>query len=139
MINFNYESDFQIDKEIFYQNWIERCCVSEGYSIGELNYIFCNDDYLLEINKKYLDHDALTDIITFDYVSGKTISGDIYISEERVRENAAVFEVAFENELLRVMVHGVLHLMGYKDKSEEDSLIMREKEEEKIKLFHVER
>ncbi|MFS4455357.1 rRNA maturation RNase YbeY [Maribacter sp. 2304DJ31-5] len=138
MINFNYVSDFQLNKEKIFRFWIEKCCDSEGYSVGELNYIFCNDNYLLEINKRYLDHEDFTDIITFDYVHGKIVSGDIYISEERVRENAKIFKVDFENEIQRVMAHGILHLMGFKDKTEEDVAVMRLKEEEKIKLFHVE-
>jgi len=93
---------------------------------------------LLKINQDYLQHDYLTDIITFDYVSGKNISGDLYISIDRVKENAEDFNVSFDNELKRVMVHGVLHLMGYSDKSETATAEMRVKEEEKIKLFHVE-
>jgi rRNA maturation RNase YbeY len=92
----------------------------------------------LEINQKYLSHDTLTDVITFDYSIGKTMSADIYISIERVRENASSYQVTFENELLRVMSHGILHLAGYKDKKEEHKKEMRLKEEEKIKMFHVE-
>ena len=111
---------------------------SEDKELGEINYIFCDDEYLLKINQDYLKHDYLTDIITFDYVSGKNISGDLYISIDRVKENAEDFNVSFENELKRVMVHGVLHLMGYSDKSETATAEMRAKEEEKIKLFHVE-
>ena len=105
---------------------------------GDINYIFCDDEYLLEINQQYLDHDTLTDIISFDYCVGNELHGDIFISVERVRENALDFDVKFEEELLRVMAHGVLHYCGYKDKSEEDEKLMRQKEEEKIKLFHVE-
>ncbi len=138
MINFHYETDFQLENEQNYANWVENICKSEGYNSGELNYIFCNDDYLLEINQKYLNHDDYTDIITFDYTHGKLVSGDIYISIDRLLENSRSFKVPFENELLRVMSHGILHLMGYKDKGASHIKVMRQKEEEKIKLFHVE-
>lgn len=138
MINYNYLTDFELGSETIYDRWIWNSVKSEGYTIGEINYIFCSDDYLLKINQDYLQHDYLTDIITFDYVLGKNISGDLYISIDRVKENAKDFEVPFENELLRVMVHGVLHLMGYSDKTEKATREMRKKEEEKIKLFHVE-
>ena len=138
MINYNYLSDFKLDVEEKFNLWITASCQTEGYKIQELNYIFCDDDYLLKINQDYLQHDYLTDIITFDYVSGKNISGDLYISIDRVKENATEFNVTFENELKRVMIHGVLHLMGYSDKSDAATAEMRAKEEEKIKLFHVE-
>lgn len=100
--------------------------------------IFCDDDYLLEINKQYLDHDTLTDIISFDYCIGDLISGDIFISIDRVKDNAQEYDVSFNNELLRVMSHGILHYCGYKDKTQEDQLLMRAKEQEKINMFHVE-
>jgi rRNA maturation RNase YbeY len=103
-----------------------------------LDYIFCDDEYLLKINQDYLDHDTYTDIITFPYGDLNVIAGDIFISVERVKENAVNFRVDFELELKRVMAHGVLHLLGYGDKSEEEVLQMRLKEDEKIKLFHVE-
>jgi rRNA maturation RNase YbeY len=112
--------------------------VSEGFMCGDINYIFCNDDYLHEINVKYLNHDTLTDIISFDYTEGRIISGDIFLSVERVKDNALDFDVSFNLELLRVMVHGVLHYCGYEDKSEEDEKLMRVKENEKIRMFHVE-
>lgn len=137
MISFNYESDFNLDNETFYADWLSKVISSEIKNEGEINYIFCDDDYLLEINQQYLDHDTLTDIISFDYSVGKELHGDIFISVERVRDNALDFGVSFEEELKRVMVHGILHYCGYKDKSEEDELLMREKEEEKMKMFHV--
>ena len=93
---------------------------------------------MLGLNEQYLNHDTLTDIISFDYSVGKELHGDIFISTERVLENAAEFKVTFEEELKRVMVHGVLHYCGYKDKSDEDEKLMRSKEDEKIKMFHVE-
>ncbi|TGD58639.1 rRNA maturation RNase YbeY [Flavobacterium humi] len=138
MISFNYELDFEIQNEQLYFDWISNVIASENKTEGEINYIFCDDDYLIEINRQYLDHDTLTDIISFDYSVGNTISGDIYISVERVKDNAIDFNVSFEEELKRVLVHGVLHYCGYKDKSEADEVLMRSKEDEKIKLFHVE-
>ncbi|WP_047246887.1 rRNA maturation RNase YbeY [Maribacter thermophilus] len=138
MIDFHYETDFSLSERDKYSSWINSICKSEEYSSGELNYIFCDDAYLLNINQQYLQHDTYTDIITFDYTSGKVLSGDIYISVERVKENSIRFNVSFENELLRVMAHGILHLMGYKDKKKEDIKEMRKKEEEKINMFHVE-
>lgn len=139
MIEFNYETDFSLENEELYSEWISTVIESEDKTEGEINYIFCDDEYLHQINVKYLNHDELTDIISFDYTMGNLISGDIFISIERVKENASDYGVTFENELLRVMSHGILHYCGYKDKSEEDSKVMRSKEEEKIKLFHVER
>ncbi|MBP8157483.1 MAG: rRNA maturation RNase YbeY [Flavobacterium sp.] len=137
MISFNYESDFNLDNETVYSDWLSKVISSEIKNEGEINYIFCDDDYLLEINQQYLDHDTLTDIISFDYSIGNELHGDIFISIERVRDNAQDFNVSFEEELKRVMVHGVLHYCGYKDKSETDEKLMREKEEEKMKMFHV--
>jgi rRNA maturation RNase YbeY len=137
MISFNYECDFVLDNESAFADWLAEVIKSEIKNEGEINYIFCDDDYLLEINKQYLDHDTLTDIISFDYSVGNELHGDIFISIERVKDNAADFNVSFEDELKRVMVHGVLHYCGYKDKSETDERLMREKEEEKMKMFHV--
>jgi rRNA maturation RNase YbeY len=137
MISFNYETDFALDHETDFANWLSEVISSELKNEGEINYIFCDDDYLLEINKQYLDHDTLTDIISFDYSVGNELHGDIFISVERVRDNATDFNVSFEEELKRVMVHGVLHYCGYKDKSESDERLMRAKEEEKMKMFHV--
>ncbi len=138
MTYFNYETDFELENETSYEKWISTIIQSEEKEAGEINYIFCDDDYLLKINVDYLDHDTLTDIISFDYCEGNSLQGDIFISIERVRENAAEFNTIFEEELKRVMAHGILHYCGYKDKTEEESLAMRQKEEEKIKMFHVE-
>ena len=138
MINFNYEIDFELSNETEISSWLSRVILSENKKEGDINYIFCDDDYLLEINQQYLDHDTLTDIISFDYCVGNELHGDIFISVERVRENAVDFDVSFEEELKRVLVHGVLHYCGFKDKSAGDEFIMRQKENEKIKLFHVE-
>ncbi|WP_431163692.1 rRNA maturation RNase YbeY [Flagellimonas beolgyonensis] len=138
MIDFYFKSDFIIEDKTNYVDWINRIISSEGFDLGNIDYIFCSDDYLLGLNLEYLNHDTLTDIITFDYTNGKQISGDIFISTDRVAENAESFAVGFSNELLRVMSHGLLHLMGYGDKTEKESAIMRQKEEEKMQLFHVE-
>ncbi|MDI9309191.1 MAG: rRNA maturation RNase YbeY [Limnohabitans sp.] len=137
MINYNYELDFALENEELFSQWIERVVLSEGKSLGEVSYIFCDDNYLLEINEEYLQHDTLTDIISFDYTEGDVISGDVFISIDRVQDNADDFNVEFIEELKRVMIHGILHYCGYKDKSESDELIMRSKEDEKIKMFHV--
>lgn len=137
MINFNYELDFKLDNESAYADWISKVINSEIKSEGDINFIFCDDNYLLEINQQYLKHDTLTDIISFDYSIGNELHGDIFISVERVRENAVDFSVPFENELKRVMAHGVLHYCGYKDKTDEEEIVMRQKEEEKMKMFHV--
>lgn len=137
MISFNYELDFEIANEELYFDWISKVILSENKSEGEINYIFCDDDYLLDINQQYLNHDTLTDIISFDYSLGNEINGDVYVSIERVKENAVDFNVSFEEELKRVLIHGVLHYCGYKDKTESDEQLMRSKEDEKIKMFHV--
>jgi probable rRNA maturation factor len=138
MIEFHYQKAKVIESEELFMLWLDKVVQSEGFTVGDLTYIFCNDDYLLELNKTYLKHDTLTDIITFDYVSGTVVSGDIFISVERLLENAEAFNDTFKNERLRVMAHGLLHLMGFNDKSNEDQAIMIKKENEKIKMFHVE-
>ena len=138
MISFNYESDFSLEQEEVYASWIETIVESENKILGEISYIFCDDEYLHSINMQYLNHDTLTDIISFDYTEGDIISGDIFVSIERVVDNAKDFNVSFDEELKRVLAHGVLHYCGYKDKSDKDALLMRTKEEEKIKMFHVE-
>ena len=138
MISFNYETNFLLENETVYETWIESIIESEDKEVGEINYIFCDDEYLHKINVEYLDHDTLTDIISFDYTEGNLVQGDIFISIERVQDNATDFNVSFVEELKRVMAHGVLHYCGYKDKSEADADLMRKKEDEKIKMFHVE-
>ncbi len=138
MISFNYETDFELENEAQYEDWISRIIESEGFDEGEINYIFCDDEYLHKINVEYLDHDTLTDIISFDYTVGNVLQGDIFVSVERVQDNAKDFNVSFDEELKRVLSHGVLHYCGYKDKSPEDEALMRSKEEEKMQMFHVE-
>ncbi|MGV9002567.1 rRNA maturation RNase YbeY [Flavobacterium sp.] len=137
MINFNYELPYHLDNEERYSHWIEKVILSERKEIGEISFIFCDDEYLLSINKQYLAHDYYTDVISFDYTEGSLISGDVFISIERVRENAMEYNVGFDDELKRVIIHGILHYCGYMDKSASEEKLMRFKEEEKIKLFHV--
>lgn len=127
---FTEEVELSLSHRTEVKNWLKEIAKEEGYSIGELNYIFCTDEYLLKINQDYLEHDTYTDIITFDLSEkAKDISGEIYISLERVEENAKKFKISAENELHRVMVHGLLHLIGYQDKSPEEKAGMREKED----------
>ena len=128
MIIFNYETDFKLENEDEIRNWIASCIKHYGFKEGEINYIFCDDDYLLKLNKEFLQHDTLTDIISFDYTLGKEIGGDIFISVERVKENAIKFSQSIENEISRVIIHGVLHYFGYKDKTPEDAVNMRNQE-----------
>jgi rRNA maturation RNase YbeY len=138
MISFNYETDFELGNEAYYQDWISRVILSEGKKEGDINYIFCDDEYLHKLNVEYLQHDTLTDVISFDYCVGNELHGDVFISVERVLDNAKDYDVDFADELKRVIVHGVLHFAGYKDKSLDDESVMRSKEEEKIMMFHVE-
>ena len=129
MISFNYENDFVLSNEGQIAKWISSTITEEGCLEEEINYIFCDDEYLYKLNVEFLNHDTLTDIISFDYSIGKILQGDIFISTERVLENAADFRVTFEEELSRVIIHGVLHLCGYKDKTEEEEKMMRSKED----------
>ena len=127
MISFQYISENLEDlKEN--KKWIEGIVLSENKSLGNIVFVFCNDQFLLEKNIKYLNHNTLTDVISFDYSTKNKIHGDILISVERVKENARLYNQKFSTELNRVMAHGLLHLLGYKDKSEEDAKIMRSKE-----------
>ena len=129
MINYFFEN---IDTRTIHPDitaWLENLIITEDKKPGDISYIFCDDDYLLKVNQDYLDHDYYTDVITFDYVKGKTISGDIFVSLPRILENADLLAQDFEREFRRVLAHGVLHLCGYKDKSEADAREMREKEE----------
>ena len=137
-INFFSENDFVLQKENDFRNWVDQVIESENKYVGDINFIFCDDEYLHDINVKYLSHDTYTDIISFDNSIGNTLHGDIFISTDRVEENSSNFKVDFIEELKRVVIHGVLHFCGYKDKSERDQELMRRKEEEKMKLFHVE-
>ena len=138
MIEFNYESEFTLDNEEAIATWLSAVIVSENKTLGEINYIFCDDEYLHKINLEYLNHDTLTDIISFDYTMGNEVGGDIFVSVERVLDNSKDYNTSFVDELKRVLVHGVLHYCGYKDKSPKDEALMRSKEEEKMQMFHVE-
>ncbi|MFL5751758.1 MAG: rRNA maturation RNase YbeY [Bacteroidia bacterium] len=117
------------------RNWVKIIAKKEKRDCGNINYIFCTDEELLRMNIQYLNHKTLTDIITFDYSEGVKIAGDIFVSVERIEENAKKYKVEFENELHRVMIHGVLHLCGYKDKTPKDKKQMRKKEDEALALF----
>jgi len=124
---------FELKEKLKHKAWLKDAAKAEGFKIGELNYIFCSDAYLLDINQKYLGHDTLTDIVTFDNSEDpKMIEGDVFISIERVRENAIKFDTK-DSELKRVMVHGLLHLAGYKDKDKAQKELMRNKENEHLK------
>ncbi|KOY51624.1 rRNA maturation RNase YbeY [Polaribacter dokdonensis] len=128
MIEFNYETNFILEDESLLKDWIITVASEQNFEVGEINYIFCDDAYLHKLNVEFLDHDTLTDIISFDNSLGKLLNGDIFISVERVKDNAAEFKVSFQDELHRVMIHGVLHYMGYKDKSSDEKKMMRNQE-----------
>ncbi|WP_418603773.1 rRNA maturation RNase YbeY [Hwangdonia sp.] len=133
MISFNYETDFSLENEEAVSSWISQTISTEGFKEDDINYVFCDDAYLHKLNVEFLNHDTLTDIISFDYSVGKIIQGDIFISVERVADNAKDFNTPFEEELHRVIIHGILHYCGYKDKTEEDAKEMRNKENHYLK------
>ena len=135
MINFYSETEFSLANADSISNWISAIVVSEGYELGDISYIFCDDSYLLKLNSQFLKHDTLTDIISFDYSVGKELNGEIYISIERVKENALEYDELFIDELHRVIIHGILHYCGYKDKEEEDATLMRKKENEALAIL----
>ena len=137
MISFNYENDFVLPFEERTQKWISSVISDEGFKEGEINYIFSDDDYLHKINVEFLNHDTLTDIISFDYTVGKILQGDIFISTERVTDNSKDFNTSFDDELHRVIVHGILHFCGYKDKSEEEARLMRSKEDNYLSMLNM--
>ena len=137
MITFNSETSFTLKNQKKLVKWIGDVISSESFQVGEINYIFCDDSYLNKINQEFLNHDTFTDVISFDYTLGKEIGGDIFISIERVLENAEKFNEVFENELHRVMIHGILHFIGYKDKTKKDKTLMRTKEDEKIFILNT--
>jgi len=132
MIEFNYLTDFRLENESNLKDWILNIINSEGREEGDIIYIFCDDKYLHKLNIEFLNHDTLTDIISFDYGMDKQINGEIYISIERVLENSVDFKTKFEDELHRVMIHGILHFCGYKDKSDNEEKLMRKKEDESL-------
>ena len=138
MIEFIYYTNWQVPQEEEYSHWLNRIVEKERHVLGELTYQFETDERVLEINREHLNHDFYTDIITFDHVQGNLVFGDIFISVDRVEDNAAEFDCSMEEEMKRVMAHGLLHLLGYKDSTPEEKKVMRKKEEECIKMFHVE-
>ena len=134
MIHFFYENTSEIIEEKI-KPWIEKIIITEEKRLGEINYIFCDDEYLLKINQDFLDHDYYTDIITFDQVRGKTISGEIFVSLQRIKDNASLISKNYEEEKKRVIAHGILHLCGYKDKTDEQQKEMRAKEDFYLNIF----
>jgi len=138
VIEYISQIDFEFSNHDAYTVWLQQVATSEDFSIEALTYVFVSDEELHKMNVKYLNHNTLTDIITFNYVENVSISGDIFISIDRVKENALDFKVSFEDELRRVMVHGLLHLMNYNDKTVQQQAIMTQKEDEKLNMFHVE-
>jgi rRNA maturation RNase YbeY len=135
---FSEDIPFELPEKLRRKRWLKQLAVSRGFTIGEMNYVFCSDEYLYQMNVDYLNHDTYTDIITFDN-SEKTgeLEGDIFISVDRVRENAKTLKVEEATELTRVLAHGLLHLMGHKDKTKDEASLMREKEEEAIELYRL--
>lgn len=129
-------TNFDLKGKMKVKKWITDIIKAQGQKVGDISYVFCDDDYLIQVNREYLDHDTYTDIITFDYVEGKIVSGDILISVDRVKENAQLFNTTFEQELHRVIIHGILHLLGQADKSDEDAAMMHKKEEAALALWN---
>lgn len=135
--SFNFEDvDFELPKHENLEAWIDFAIQNENCFTGKISYIFCSDDYLLNVNKQYLNHDYYTDIITFDYVKDDLISGDMFISADRIQDNAKTFGVCFENELLRVMIHGIMHLVGYDDLTDEQEAEIHKMEDFYLDLYY---
>lgn len=137
-IDYVYNTDFQLKNEKKISKWLNKAVVSEGFSIGDLVYAFFNDNELRSLNNSYLGHDYFTDVISFNDSEGTVLSGNIAISVDRVLDNSKKFKTSFEDELLRVMVHGLLHFMGFNDSSMTETQQMRDKEDDNLKSFHVE-
>lgn len=135
-IQFSFQTNYPLKSRTKIKQWIKQVIEAKGKKTGNITYIFCDDEYLLEVNKQYLKHDYYTDVITFDYVENDLISGDIFISTDRVRENALAFGSSETEELHRVIIHGTLHLLGLKDKSEKEASQMRQAENEALKLLN---
>ena len=135
MVQFFFENIEEITIPPLTKDWLQNLISSENKKLGEINYIFCDDEHLLQVNRDFLQHDYYTDVITFDYVKGKTISADIFVSLPRISDNAKSLSKDFNSELLRVLAHGVLHLCGYKDKTEDEILEMRSKEDFYLNIF----
>ncbi len=138
MVTYFFEdTDFKLKNKTKIKKWLKLVAESEVFSLGALSVIFCSDNYILDINQRFLQHDYFTDIITFDYSEGEKISGDLFISVDSVRENSIEYETEFEEELHRVIVHGVLHLIGYDDHTDEDIRTMRSKENYYLSLYDL--
>ena len=137
-IDYVYNTTFVLENETKVSKWLTRAVKKEGFSVGEVVYAFFNDDDLKALNSKHLNHDYFTDVISFNDSKGTVLNGNIAISIDRVRENAERYKTSFNNELLRVMVHGLLHFMGYNDSSGKETQQMRDKEDDNLKMFHVE-
>ena len=135
MVAFNFETDFKLKNEKLLEDWICEVVKTHGFTVGEINFIFCDDTYLHELNIAFLQHDTLTDVISFDNTIGKLISGDVFISVERVVDNAKDYKVSFDNELRRVMIHGVLHYIGFKDKTILEKTKMTAAEDQALMLL----
>ena len=135
MVSFEYNCEMPFRLSLKHKVWLQQVVRKEGKVTGDISYVFCDDAYMIQQNNAFLQHDTYTDIITFDECVGDVISGSILISADRVAENASKFGKTFENELLRVVVHGTLHLCGYKDKSESEAKLMRQKEDDSLALF----
>ena len=126
------DTEPQLKHKLALKRWIRDQILAENREVGTINVIFCSDAYLLEVNRTHLNHDYYTDIITFDYCQDKVVSGDLYISSERVLENSSTFKKSIQEETHRVIIHGVMHLCGYKDKTKSEALTMRKKEENSL-------
>ena len=129
-ISFAFQTNCSLKKRTILKQWIKAIVENHKKEVGGISYIFCSDEQLLEINKEFLNHDYYTDIITFDYSETDVVSGDLFISIERIKDNAKTLKTSYQEELHRVIIHGVLHLLGYKDKTEEESENMRKLEDE---------
>jgi len=139
MIDFNFEDvNFQLPEQQTLVDWISFAVKNEGYELKNITYVFCSDEYLWNMNKQFLQHDYYTDIITFDYVKGKVVSGDLFISYDRIVDNANKFDVSRETELLRVMIHGVLHLIGYDDVTDELEVEIHKMEDYYLDIYNKE-
>ena len=137
-IEYVYNTTFSLDNENKVSKWLKKAVETEGFSVGEVVYAFFNDNDLKKLNVKHLNHDFFTDVISFNDSKNDVLSGNIAISVDRVKENSIKFKTSFNDEMMRVMVHGLLHFMGYDDSSEEETLLMRNKEDDNLKMFHVE-
>ena len=136
-VEFVYNTDFRINNEAKITSWINSFCQKEGFTIDTLVFAFLNDEDLKALNIKFLNHDYYTDVISFDESNNSHIKGNIAISVDRVKDNASTFSSLFDDELKRVIIHGVLHLMGFNDKTDEEKSLIREKEDTAIEMFHV--